>query len=236
MLRALQRPVIMLISVLLLSLSEDPLFIDRPDLTARILNELKAWPEAWSGVELVPFRAYGFRLYQNQSSLLMHVDKAQTHVISFILHIDSSDDSEPWPIFIEDFQGRTHEVILTPGDMLFYESSKCFHGRPRKFVGSWYSSIFVHYYPKQGWQQVDHKMEAHYAVPPTWADKPRARVHQQLQMAGTSMKHPNCQDEWCLIQDSVKWSGPGKHGKWIDPFFAEHPLNMESTPFHGDEL
>jgi len=127
---------------------EDPLFVDRPDLTRRVLNELHAYPEAWSGVELVPFNAYGFRLYRNQSSLLMHVDKMQTHVISFILHIDSSDDAEPWPIFIEDFQGNTHEVILTSGDILFYESSKCFHGRPRKFNGSWYSSIFVHYYPK----------------------------------------------------------------------------------------
>ena len=48
----------------------------------------------------------------------MHVDKMQTHVVSFILHIDSSDDAEPWPIFIEDLQGRTHEVTLTPGDMV----------------------------------------------------------------------------------------------------------------------
>lgn len=56
---------------------EHALFIDRPDLTKRILNELQPYPEAWSGVELVPYRAYGFRLYQNQSSLLMHVDKVR---------------------------------------------------------------------------------------------------------------------------------------------------------------
>lgn len=48
----------------------------------------------------------------------MHVDKMQTHVVSFILHIDSSEDAEPWPIFIEDLHGRTHEVTLTPGDMV----------------------------------------------------------------------------------------------------------------------
>jgi hypothetical protein len=40
-------------------------------------------------------------LYRNESTLTMHVDKMQTHIISFILHIDSSDDAEPWPIFIE---------------------------------------------------------------------------------------------------------------------------------------
>ena len=25
---------------------------------------------------------------------------------------------DPWPIFIEDFHGRTHEIILTPGDIV----------------------------------------------------------------------------------------------------------------------
>jgi hypothetical protein len=29
------------------------------------------------------------------------VDKSQTHVVSFILHIDKSEDAEDWPIFIE---------------------------------------------------------------------------------------------------------------------------------------
>jgi len=82
-----------------------PWFIDRPDLTQRVLNELQHYSETWAGMELVPFRAYGFRLYRNQSNLHMHIDKSQTHVISFILHIDSSDDAEPWPIIIEDFHG-----------------------------------------------------------------------------------------------------------------------------------
>ena len=81
--------------------------------------------ETWAGIPLTPFRAYGFRLYQNNSQLLMHVDKLQTHIVSFILHIDSSDDAEPWPIVIEDLQGRTHEVTLTPGDMVRDLSIPC---------------------------------------------------------------------------------------------------------------
>jgi hypothetical protein len=48
---------------------EQPLFIDRPDLTKRVLEELKDYAEEWSGIELTPFRAYGFRLYQNQSQV-----------------------------------------------------------------------------------------------------------------------------------------------------------------------
>jgi hypothetical protein len=91
-----------------------PLFINRRDLTQRVLQELRPYAEEWSGVELIPAQAYGFRLYQNESQLTMHVDRLQTNVISFILHIDSTEDAEPWPIFIEDFQGKTHEAILTP--------------------------------------------------------------------------------------------------------------------------
>jgi hypothetical protein len=87
----------------------------------------------------------------------MHVDISKTHIISCILHVDHDDDpeSEPWPIVIEDFQGNTNEVVLESGDLLFYESSKCLHGRPKKFKGKWYSSIFVHYYPANNWSVSD---------------------------------------------------------------------------------
>ena len=81
----------------------------------------------------------------------MHVDISRSHVISCILHIDHDPESEPWPIAIEDFQGNTNEVVLESGDMLFYESSKCLHGRPRRFNGKWYSSVFIHYYPAENW-------------------------------------------------------------------------------------
>uniref|UniRef100_A0A7S4MID0 Fe2OG dioxygenase domain-containing protein n=2 Tax=Odontella aurita TaxID=265563 RepID=A0A7S4MID0_9STRA len=116
-------------------------------LALKAMDVLKPMHEEWVGVPLKGTTAYGLRAYRNGSNLLMHVDKPQTHIISCILHIDHSEDSEPWPIFIEDFKGNTNEVVLESGDMLFYESSKCLHGRPRNFTGSWYSSIFVHYHP-----------------------------------------------------------------------------------------
>lgn len=62
----------------------------------QVLEELQPYTEAWAGMELTPHIAYGFRLYQNSSVLNMHVDKKQTHIVSMIYHIDSSDDSEPW--------------------------------------------------------------------------------------------------------------------------------------------
>jgi len=207
-------------------------FIQRPDLVQKVLESMQTYVEAWAGIPLKAFQAYGFRLYQNQSQLMMHYDRMNSHIVSFIYHIDSSEDAEPWPIFIEDYHGRTHEVILTPGDILFYESSKCAHGRPVPFKGSWYTSVFVHYHPL-GWNdgEVDPQTIAHYRVPPVWADtnvpKP-PKTHEPLDMAGMSLLEPNCPDLWCRCsQETVKWSGPGEHGIWIAPDGSKKPLVLQ---------
>jgi hypothetical protein len=203
-----------------------PLFIDRPELTEKVLHELHPMHEAWAGIPLQPHVAYGFRLYRNESSLLMHIDKSDTHIISCILHIDSSDDAEPWPIVIEDFTGATNEVILSPGDMLFYESSKCVHGRPSKFIGTWYSSVFVHYYPSDPeWQTTDHHLEAHYAVPGNWDLPPswESRLP-AIEMKGASFREPACPNDWCNLADATRFYGPAKKDYVITSGPSMYPL------------
>ena len=122
-----------------------PLFQPQTSLNRRALHELRPILEAWIGLDkndtvpLIGNNAYGLRIYRNQSRLNMHVDKRETHVISAILHVDHDENSEPWPIVIEDFKRHLNEVVLEKGDVLLYESSKCFHGRPRRFEGSYYS-------------------------------------------------------------------------------------------------
>jgi hypothetical protein len=220
----------------------DPWFVDRPELTELVLHEMHPYIEAWSGQQVEPHLAYGFRLYRNESALYMHLDEFETHVLSLILHIDSSDDADPWPIVIEDFEGDTHEVTLTPGDVLFYESSKCFHGRPRPLSGSWYSSVFVHYTPIGYLDTIDPSLEAHYAVPPHWNDPEAAPTialdetenavppPPRLRMAATSMSHPDCDGNWCVAKGTLKrWSGPGKEGYWIDADQNYHVLDVESA-------
>jgi len=212
-----------------------PWFVDRPDLTQRVLDELQHFPETWAGMELEAHKAYGFRLYRNDSNLHMHIDKSQTHIVSFILHIDSSDDAEPWPILIEDYHGNTHEVILTSGDMLFYESSKVFHGRPRRFKGSWYSSVFVHYYPKYGWKDKDHMLDRHFAVPPSWGEPPKHHFEVPLKMLGTGMKEPSCPNEWCQSEYTIKRGAePVEHGVWIAPTGEKFEFNP--TPQKCEDL
>jgi hypothetical protein len=183
--------------------------------------------EAWSGIPLKGHRAYGFRLYQNNSRLYMHTDKSSTHVVSAIVHVDRSEDAEPWPIVIEDLHGYTNEVLLEPGDILFYESSKCFHGRPKKFIGSWYTSVFVHFYPRDGWIETDHKLENHFAVPPVWNVIPPEGTKETLEMIGTSMREPACSDGWCDLKDAVKWQGPGVEGHVLTTYQHKYTLNLE---------
>lgn len=187
-----------------------PFFIEQPDLNEKVLLELLPLHEAWSGVPLVPNNSYGMRVYRNGANLHMHVDKVTTHIISSILHVGHDDNMEPWPLVIEDFDGNTNEVHLEPGDMLFYESSKCLHGRPRRMEGGWYSSVFTHYYPVD-WEAYTVKMDQHFRVPPNWAEYEPRKVGgvELLRSAGAAVMEPECQDEWCALKDTVSWYGPG---------------------------
>jgi hypothetical protein len=69
-------------------------------------------------------KVYGLRLFRNESSFRMHIDKKGSHSIGYVLHVASSEDTKPWPFFIEDFHGRTHEINLTPGDVIMFEGEK----------------------------------------------------------------------------------------------------------------
>lgn len=150
-----------------------PKFVDLGPLAWEVINDpvMKELHEQWAGgMELQSTSAYGVRLYQNGSSLVMHYDRVQTHVISSIVHIahQYDDDNNPWPIQIEDHNGDLHSVNLEPGQMLFYESAKCLHGRVKEFRGTYYGSIFLHYAPvdKNIWDYDVEKVIAN--VPPHW--------------------------------------------------------------------
>ena len=189
--------------------------------------------EAWAGVELIPAIAYGFRLYRNDSSLWMHVDRTQTHVISCIYHIASSENSEPWPIAIEDYDGNTISVVLKPGDILLYESAKNFHGRPTKFIGDWYTSLFVHFFPKGEWSREDHDLDAHWAIPPDWADVIPDSHFPELRVVGTSMMEPSCASSWCHLLNAIELEGPGEYGRVLTSNGKRYSLNLEDDVSEG---
>ncbi|KAK1745532.1 hypothetical protein QTG54_003456 [Skeletonema marinoi] len=186
---------------------EFPLMIPNEQLNQRALEELLPIHEAWSGVKLKGNNAYGLRVYRNHSNLQMHIDETTTHIISSILHVGHDPDGEPWPLVIEDFEGNTHEVYLETGDMLLYESSKCFHGRPKRYNGKWYSSLFTHYYPVD-WDGDELSWDAHYRIPPSWDDEPDDEGLDKLIITKTSFKEPGCEHEWCSMKNTTKSKSP----------------------------
>lgn len=98
-----------------------PKFVNLGNVAGETHRALLKQHEAWGGMKLVPTSIYGVRLYQNGSSLTMHHDKVETHVISSILHIahEYDDENVPWPIEIEDHDGNLHSVNLKPGQVNF---------------------------------------------------------------------------------------------------------------------
>ena len=222
-----------------------PLFIELPsDLKHEVLFSLQPILEAWVGGDqhLVPYSAYGLRVYRNTSKLYMHVDEVQTHVISAIFHINHDERSKPWPLVIEDFHGMTVEVILEAGDLILYESSKCMHGRPRRLDGKWYTSLFVHFAPSHLTATIDKQiMDTHYRIPPHWpirVESTTATDHvDAYEMIDTYCKEPTCPEEWCGLNESVVVRGPApgygrvltQYGKVIELDLPPEREDMEKS-------
>jgi hypothetical protein len=192
---------------------QKPLMVHNYHLNNRAMYELQSIHESWSGTKLIPNNAYGLRVYRNESKLLMHIDQSSTHVISSILHVGHDPNGEPWPLVIEDLHGNVNEVYLETGDMLLYESSKCFHGRPKRYNGQWYSSLFTHYYPVD-WRAEEIEMDTHYRVPPDWTDVPTKEEEGDdellptLVVMETSFSEPECEYGWCGMRNTLKWERP----------------------------
>ena len=61
--------------------------------------------------------------YTRGAWLAGHVDHTKTHVLSAIINLGQKVE-EPWPLDIVDYEKRPHRVILKPGDLVWYESSR----------------------------------------------------------------------------------------------------------------
>jgi hypothetical protein len=108
---------------------------------------LKELVEEWSGVQLELTDIYGMREYKDGARLLTHVDREETHAASLIINVDQVAIREPWMLEIYDFANRLHEIEMQPGDIVYYESARCLHGRMSALKGESYVNLFAHYRP-----------------------------------------------------------------------------------------
>lgn len=128
----------------------------RPDIIAvpaRVKREwqagLMAGVSDWGGgVDLEPTALYGMRVYKEGAFLNPHVDREETHALSLVMNIAQGGVREPWPLEVDDMEGTTHEAVLAPGQMVYYESARCLHGRTKLFKGDFFVNFFAHYRPK----------------------------------------------------------------------------------------
>mmetsp|Transcript_18051 Transcript_18051/g.34217 ORF Transcript_18051/g.34217 Transcript_18051/m.34217 type:complete len:595 (-) Transcript_18051:23-1807(-) len=105
--------------------------------------------QAWAGVPVEQTVMYGLRQYETGARLLTHVDRHVTHAVSLIVNIAQGNLTEPWPVEVQDHADRLHEVIMEPGDVVYYESAKALHARnrPMQGNGAYYVNLFTHYRP-----------------------------------------------------------------------------------------
>ena len=125
------------------------LYLDFKDVEL-IYKTLGPLAEEWAGVKLRPSAIYGIRRYVNNSALISHIDRVNTHVISLILNL-GQDVEEDWPLFVRTHSGEDEAVILRPGDMVWYESASVIHSRQWPLRGASYDNLFVHFKPKHVW-------------------------------------------------------------------------------------
>ena len=115
-----------------------------------LLNQIKYLLTKWINYKstLQHVATYGIREYTRGSSLGNHYDKKNTHVISAIIHLEDTSD-KPWPLYIEDHNFKPHQVTMEYGDVVFYESTTCFHGRPTPFEGVSHRNMYIHFRPEK---------------------------------------------------------------------------------------
>lgn len=108
---------------------------------------MKTLVEQWSNVTLELTDIYGMRRYEDGARLLTHVDREETHAASLIINVAQGRVRKPWNVEIYDFDGHLHEIEMDEGDIVYYESARCLHGRMQPLEGEYYVNLFAHYRP-----------------------------------------------------------------------------------------
>ena len=130
-----------------LSASKPSTTVELPDALRREIHDvLRPLVAKWSGKAVDPTYVYGIRVYKDKAVLKPHRDRIETHIFGVIINVDQ-DVREDWPLMIEDHAYEPHQILLAPGEMIFYESARLKHGRPVPLEGSAYANLFCHFTP-----------------------------------------------------------------------------------------
>lgn len=146
-----------------------------PVIHGRIVREMRAILQWWTGMKLKHTSTFGVRIYRRGSCLINHVDRASTHLASAVIQI-AQDVDEGWPLELYLPNGTVAEVYLQPMELVLYEGAWLRHGRPMRFKGNEFANVFSHFAPPD-WTGPDANSHHMYSgVPPdrmtTLAERP----------------------------------------------------------------
>lgn len=104
--------------------------------------------------KLFPCYSYARTMYQG-ADMEKHKDRPSCQY-SVTICVDEDLDN-PYPIFIEDYAGKTHSVHLKSGDALFYNGTELNHWR-EEYQGKEQMQAFLHYVDSDG-EYKNHKFD-----------------------------------------------------------------------------
>ncbi len=96
--------------------------------------------------KLLPCYSYA-RIMQKGAIMEKHKDRPSCEYSATICI--SQDKKYPYPIFIEDYSGKVHEIVLQPGSMLVYNGTELSHWR-EKYKGKEHIQAFIHFVNSRG--------------------------------------------------------------------------------------
>ncbi|MEM1181872.1 MAG: class I SAM-dependent methyltransferase [Acidobacteriota bacterium] len=117
-----------------------------PTFDEEVCGALHTEHEARTGMKLERAAGSGLFVYQRGTYVLPHVNRMGAGIFSSVACIAGELD-EPWPVYLEDVDGKAHEIELAPGDLLFYEGARLIHGHPWPLRGRFLISLAVHFRP-----------------------------------------------------------------------------------------
>lgn len=139
-----------------------------PDHLASRLNQfMRDSIKEWVNVTVQDSMVYGVREYQPGAKLQMHTDRFKTHVLSGTIFVGGlEEDDDKWPLQVWNHDGEVRNVAMnSTHNLILYESSTVYHGRPHVFEGNAYAGVYAHYKPDY-WE--DDVSEAYEDYMQTW--------------------------------------------------------------------
>ena len=106
-----------------------------------LLDYMTPKMEELTGKSLYPTYSYA-RIYYNGAEMQRHLDRTSCQYSATItIEID---DTGPWEIYMEDYSGEAHPLILNVGDICIYRGDKLKHWRD-DYKGKKQIQAFLHY-------------------------------------------------------------------------------------------